>query len=316
MKDLFLLDGHCDTAIELYRQGKHLRENDLHCDLQQATFLQGWAQFFAFCIAGYSWPAHMTDEQVFLAAYQYFMRELVANKLPVCTDPAQLKQSLSEHRVSAMLALEGAEGIGCDPGKLDLLGQMGFSMVSTVWNLENALAGSHLTGQRLSAQGREFIRRAQKLGFIVDVSHCSDAAFKDICELAELPIVASHSNSRAVCPHSRNLTDDMYKAICGLGGVAGLNLYVPFLAERHADLETVWRHLDHFLQLAGSDCHVGLGLDLDGCDQLAEGFTGLGSYPRLAEFLMARGLSEQTLRRVFHENFMGVFDLCTRKRTS
>lgn len=315
MKDLFVLDAHCDTPFELWEKGRQLKHNDLHCDLQRAQRLDGWAQFFAFCPSA-SPRAEQTDmEKVFLAAYRHFMRELERNELPVCTDPEQLRQSLSLRGVAAMLSLEGGEGVGCDPGKLELLRQMGFSMVSPTWNLENALAGSHLTGQRLSRQGREFIRNTQKFGMIVDVSHCSDAAYWDICELAENPIVASHSNSRAMCGHSRNLTDEMYRALCDLKGVAGLNFYVPFLDAQHADFETVWRHLDHFLQLAGSDRHVGLGVDLDGCDKLPDGFTGLDCYPRLAEFLMARGLTEQTLRRIFHENFMGVFEACTTKKT-
>ena len=316
MKDLFVLDAHCDTPFELWEKGRQLRSNDLHCDLRRGRTLPGWAQFFAFCPAASARTDQMSMEQIFLAAYQDFSRQLEENELPVCTDPAQLRQSLTQYGVAAMLSLEGGEGIGCDPGKLELLRQMGFTMAAPTWNLENSLAGSHKTGQRLSARGREFIRNAQKLGIVVDVSHCSDAAFWDICELAQQPIVASHSNSRAMCGNSRNLTDEMYRALCDLGGVAGLNFYVPFLHEKHADLETVWRHLDHFLQLAGSDCHVGLGVDLDGCDQLPTGFTGLDCYPRLAEFLMARGLSEQTLRRIFHENFMEVYDRCTRKKTS
>ena len=128
--------------------------------------------------------------------------------------------------------------------------------------------------------------------------------------------MASHSNSRAVCDNSRNLTDGMYKALCDMGGVAGLNFYVPFLTEGHAGLETLWRHLDHFLQLAGSDRHVGLGGDLDGCDQLPEKITGLESYPVLAEYLLGRGLTEQSLRRIFHENFMEVYHLCSIKKIS
>ena len=138
---------------------------------------------------------------------------------------------MAEGKTAAFLAIEGAEAIGCDPGRLDEAYEQGVRMVSLVWNVENPLTGSCVTGSGLTQKGKEFFRRAQRLGMLVDVSHLSERGFWDMAELAEKPIVASHSDSFAVCPHPRNLTDAQFQAICDLGGTAGLNLYGPFLTD-------------------------------------------------------------------------------------
>ena len=184
-------------------------------------------------------------------------------------------------------------------------------MVNLTWNADNALAGaSRHDGPGLSAQGKEFVRRAQRLGIIIDVSHISDRAFWDIMDITEKPVVASHSNSRKLCGHSRNLTDDQFKAICDCGGYAGINLYTAFLSEdRTADFETVYTHMDHFLQLGGE--HVALGGDLDGCESLPSGFTGIHDYEKLASFLECKGFSEETIQNIYCNTMKKVVTLCT-----
>ena len=106
------------------------------------------------------------------------------------------------------------------PGKLELACAQGVRMIAPAWNAQNALTGSCMTGGGLTAQGKEFVRRAQKLGMILDVSHISEKAFWDLCDITEKPFVASHSNSRAICKHVRNLTDEQFKALCEAGGTA------------------------------------------------------------------------------------------------
>ena len=114
--------------------------------------------------------------------------------------------------------------------------------------------------------------------------------------------MASHSNSRAICDHSRNLTDKQFKVICNLGGLVGLNLYPPFLNESgRADFSDVKRHLDHFLELGGAH-HLAVGGDLDGCECLPAGFTGVENYNDLGRWLMQQGLEEETVCSVFNNN--------------
>ena len=308
MKAFPVFDAHCDTALELWERQASLRQNSGQWDLARAAQLPGWAQFFAFCPICSPFAAELGAEAVLARAYAQFLQQLEACQLPVCRDAAEVERQLPTGAV--LLSLEGAEGIGCDPGRLEPLRLQGFAMTGLTWNYENALAGSHMTGQGLSARGADYVRAAQQLGMLVDVSHASDEAFWQVCRMTQGPILASHSNSRAVCPESRNVTDGMYAAICETGGVVGLNFHTEFLGRGQVDFETVWHHLDHFLQLAGDDRHVALGADLDGCDSLPDGFTGVASYPALAAYLADRGLGEETLRRLYFENLMGVYRQC------
>jgi membrane dipeptidase len=144
---------------------------------------------------------------------------------------------------------------------------------------------------------------------IVDVSHISDEGFWDIMKVTDKPIVASHSNSRAVWDVSRNLTDDMFKAICETGGVVGLNQYTDFIGA-NADLNSACDHILHWLELDPDCRHIALGGDLDGCDALPEGFEGVQSYPALAQKLAERGVSDEMIHRIYWDNALGVMEAC------
>lgn len=145
----------------------------------------------------------------------------------------------------------------------------------------------------------------------MDVSHISNRAFWDVMDIAERPVVASHSDSRRICRHHRNLTDEQFKALCELGGCAGINLFSVFLSENgNASLEDVYRHMDHFLSLSGGG-HVSLGGDLDGCERLPEGFTGLQDYEKLIGFLKEKRLSEESIQDIFSKTLKKVVTLCT-----
>ena len=166
-----------------------------------------------------------------------------------------------------------------------------------------------MTGGGLTDLGREYVKEAQRLGMIEDVSHISDEAFWDIMDITQAPVVATHSNSRAVCGHSRNLTDEMFMEICKTGGVAGFNQYDAFVGE-NADLNKACDHFLHFMELDPEGKHIALGGDLDGCESLPKGFSGLESYPDLADMLLVRGLSEDNLYDIYWNNALGVMKRC------
>ena len=125
------------------------------------------------------------------------------------------------------------------------------------------------------------MKEAQRLGMLVDVSHISDEGFWDIMKITQAPIIATHSNSRALCGHSRNLTDDMFRAICETGGVAGYNMCDEFTGE-NPTLDTVCDHIFHFMDLNPGGAGIALGGDLDGIDKAPEGFEGVQDWPKLA----------------------------------
>ena len=133
--------------------------------------------------------------------------------------------------MAAILSIEGAELIGCDPGQVETAAEWGVRFLNPVWNWPNVLSGTNCrdTDRGLSPLGADFLRQLEACHICPDVSHISDPGFWDVVRLARGPVVATHSNSRALCPHRRNLTDDMFWAIRDSGGVVGLNLYRPFV---------------------------------------------------------------------------------------
>lgn len=318
-----VFDLHCDTSERLLGNSKNqpgsLRKNNGHIDLERASRLPGYCQ----CFGCFTTPA--MEEWFGLSPVIVFERELAMiqrevdknrNLISLAYSPDEIEKNLKLGKMSAILTIEGAAGFGFDPGLLKDLYQIGFRITSLGWNESNPLTGSHLTGEGLSEKGREYVREAQRLGMLVDVSHISDKGFWDIMDITSSPIVATHSNSRAICNHTRNLTDEMFLAICQTGGVAGFNQYAEFVGN-HPTLNTVCDHILHFLELDPSGKHIALGGDLDGCDTLSDGFTGIESYPAMAQRLLDRGVTEETVMDIFWNNAMGVMRsaLCNHKKS-
>jgi membrane dipeptidase len=240
--------------------------------------------------------------------------EMNRDKIELAFSADDVEQNLKNGKMSAVLTIEGPAGIGFDPEMLEMMQKTGFRITSLGWNEKNDLTGSNVTGGGLTDKGREFLREAQRLGILIDVSHISDEGFWDIMKATDKPIIATHSNSRAVCGHSRNLTDDMFRAICETGGVAGFNQCAPFVGQ-DPDLDTVCDHILHFLTLDPTGKHIALGGDLDGCDELPSGFDGVQSYPAMAQRLLDRGVSENIVEDIFWNNALGVMKRAVHNHT-
>ena len=307
-----VFDLHCDTALTLLGETRNeagsLKKNELHIDLERAAKLEAYCQ----CFACFTTP--MMQEWNKLSPIVIFERELATiqrevdkNKrlISFAYSADEIEANREKGKMSAILTIEGPAGFDFDPELLDNLYQIGFRITTLGWNESNVLTGSNVTGGGLTDKGREYLKEAQRLGMLVDVSHISDQGFWDIMDCTQAPIVASHSNSRALCPHSRNLTDDMFRAICQTGGVAGINQYAEFLGEQPT-LDTVCDHIFHFMELDPSGKHIALGGDLDGCEQLSQGFEGIQSYPALAQRLLERGMNEENIRDIFWNNALNV----------
>ena len=231
--------------------------------------------------------------------------------ISIAYSPKEIEENRKTGKMSAVLTLEGTAGIGYDPELLSSLWLIGFRISSLGWNEKNPLTGSHETGGGLTDQGRAYVEEAQRLGMLIDVSHISDEGFWDIMDITRAPIVATHSNSRAVWNNSRNLTDDMFRAIAQTGGVAGYNVCAEFTGEKPT-LDTMCDHILHFMELDPSGKHIALGGDLDGCSLLPEGIKGIQDLDRLWERLLQRNYSEALLRALFFENLMRVVsEVCT-----
>lgn len=302
--DFPVFDLHCDTSNELIGCGYHpksgLRSNNSHIDLQRAAAFPAYAQCFA-CFTTYDQAEDV--EALFRLKYETVISEVEKNGdlIRRAFSVADIEKNAKAGLMSAVLTIEGPCGFGFDAARLADLRRMGFLMGSLGWNESNPLTGSNITGEGLTGLGREYVKEMQRVGMAVDVSHISDQGFWDIMEITRRPIIASHSNSRWVYHHRRNLTDEMFLAIAQGGGVAGINLYADFLSEKPG-LDTVCDHIFHFLELDPSGRHIALGGDLDGIESTPKGFGGVQDYPKLAQRLLERGLDEKIVRNIFWSN--------------
>ena len=316
-------DAHCDTVYRCLETGEtsaldygdsreeqcryyaasaHLRKNGGHIDLERSRQFSRCAQFFALFHDAAEAPADGLWAQC-RRMHDFFLREMVDNADIVChcRTGREVDEAAAAGKTAALLSIEGADLLDCDVHKVETVAQWGVRLLNPVWNRANVLSGTNAEDPErgLYAEGRDFIRALEEYGIYPDVSHLSDAGFWDLVHIARRPIVASHSNARAVCPHRRNLTDDQFRAIRDSGGVVGLNLYLHFVGQ--PTMDALVAHVEHFLALDGEKT-LCLGGDLDGCEALAAGMTGMQDVPKLYEALKARGYSDALLEDIFWNN--------------
>lgn len=304
-----VFDGHCDTILRCYQSGHHFADNPGHWNIAKGKTFTNCAQFFA-CFGE---PEDMPGRalwDVFREEVQLFHREVALSQtdMAFCTTAPELENAWAEGKIAAFLSAEGAELMDCDLEKLHQAHKMGVRAVNLTWNHTNALSGTNVedTEKGLTNLGRDFVREMNKLGMLIDVSHLSDAGFWDTVNTTTAPIIASHSDSRACQNHTRNLTDDQFTAIIDLQGTVGLNLCADFLGE-DPTVETVLRHLEHFLDLGGEDT-VALGGDWDGITAMPAGFHDVTGWRTLHDYLQGRGYSSELLEKLFYRNLLRVVE--------
>ncbi len=312
-----VFDLHCDTAMKLvgdqYDRINSLRENTYHIDLERAKVFPGFAQCFA-CFTSdlEKLPANISVVGAFERMLAAILTEVERNDdvIRLVYSAQDIREHYAQGLMSAILTIEGTCGIAFNRDLLEDLYNIGFRITTLGHNEKNPLTGSCVTGGGLTEAGREYVKEAQRLGMVIDVSHISDEGFWDIMAMTQRPIIASHSNSRVIYNHPRNLTDEMYAAICKTDGTVGINLYSDFLGDKPT-IDTVCDHIFHFLDVAGDDKHLSLGSDFDGMDSLPEGITGVQDYPRLSDRLSERGLAAESIENIFWNNAIGVIERCS-----
>lgn len=184
------------------------------------------------------------------------------------------------------------------------------------WNEQNAFASGtgapSIKGELgVTSLGLDLLAQSEKSGFIIDVSHLDEPSFWDVIHNTTSPIIASHSNARAVCNHERNLTDAQIRVISERNGLIGLNAYGEFVDERQPNVDRFIDHIDHIVSIAGID-HVAFGFDfLDylsdhplggGMDVLTEGLEDVTKVPALLEQMKHRGYSQDDIEAISYKN--------------
>ena len=308
MERPWVFDAHCDTIYRCWRDGEGLEKNTGAVDLERTRRAFGrYAQIFALWASPKRGGSGQAGYQALLGC---FRRQLEDNRerICLCRTGEEIQRAWQAGRAAALLSVEGAQLLGCDPQRLEQAAADGVRVITLTWNHANALSGSHCDQPErgLSQLGRAFVRRMEELGIFADVSHLSEAGFWDVLALARRPVLATHSNAKSVWDHTRNLTDEQITAIIKNQGVVGLNFYREFVGLGR-DLDGVRAHLDRILELGGAR-NVALGGDWDGCDTIAQA-PDIAALGQFYEYLLRRRYDEAVVRGLFYNNLMRVVSL-------
>lgn len=287
-----IFDLHCDTVSEMYEKKQDFCKNNLHIDFERMKKYDAYTQVFAI----------FTDPEKRGSAKEYeealidlFYEQMQKNGVCICKNYSECAFAKTPYK--AFLSIEGAEGI-TEESDLVRLKKRGVFMIAPVWNFKNKIACGVMEDKDtgLSEFGKKIVAKMDKLGIILDVSHMSPKSFYDSAKIFKKPICASHSNLKSVTDHPRNLTDEQFLVIKNSGGVAGINIYPPFLGK------SVKAHIDRFLALGGED-NIGLGCDFDGIDELPRGIGGIQDIEKLIKELP---YSTRIREKMAEKNFLRV----------
>ena len=188
---------------------------------------------------------------------------------------------------------------------------MGIRIITITWNYENKLgypnANYIFKENGLTSLGKDILQEMEILGIIPDVSHLSDGGFYDLVKLCKKPFIASHSNSRAITYHPRNLTDEMIKLLSDKGGVMGINFCSSFLGnEEISSIKEMIAHIKHIRNIGGIDV-IALGSDFDGIDNEVE-IQNCSEFYKLYDVLKKNGFTENDVEKIFYKNVKRVFN--------
>ncbi len=314
------IDLHCDTIYELMRckDAQSLRNNTLSVDAEGLRRAKSAAQFFAMFV--YAEDFRKQDCINWDKAYQHALAMLVrakdevkanADVLAMARNASELRHNMSVGKVSAFLTVEEGGILNGKMERLEALYIEGVRLITLTWNYENSIGYPNRMQQGLKPFGFEVIAEMNRKGMIIDVSHLSDGGFWDVVKYSRAPIVASHSNARALCPHPRNLTDEMIRVLAGKGGIAGVNFYPYFLnGKEQAGVEELVQHIRHMFRVGGED-FVALGTDFDGFDDATNELDHVSKLSILYEALKKSGFQERQLEKFCYGNAERVIrDVC------
>ncbi len=317
---MFIADLHCDTILNIFRKdGCCLKKNNSHIDCDKLKkgeyILQNFAMFtdFGKNEATFGFVNKMIDK---------YYDELEKNSeyiMPVYSY-GDIIRNMEEGKISALLTIEEGEVCEGDVEKLRSLYSRGVRMMTFTWNFSNCLGspnsredkGSFVNTEKgLTEKGFEILEEMENLGIIPDVSHLSDKGFYDVLKASKKPFVASHSNSREICKHPRNLSDDMIKGIADKNGIIGLNYCNSFLADncdskKGIDIQAFIPHINHIVNIGGEDC-IGLGTDFDGIDYSPIQIEDASKQQNFVRLLETNGFKEDFIEKICYKNVLRLY---------
>lgn len=174
----------------------------------------------------------------------------------------EVDQARRDRKLAMGFNVQDTVQLGNDKSRIEMLYALGVRHMILAYQTRNFVADgcAEASDAGLSNFGREVVREMNRVGMIVDCTHTGRRSSLEAINLSELPVIFSHSNAYALCPHIRNIRDEQIRACAARGGVVGIVGIGAFLGDPLAQTETAFRHIDYIATLVGTS-HVGLGTD-------------------------------------------------------
>jgi membrane dipeptidase len=322
----FTVDAHFDLPYEVANRRERGAEKVIETSYME-QFRRGSVDLLVSAIFIHDFFLPEMGLRKALDQISYLLEEIeeTPGQFRICRTTAEAYAARSSGETALFLSLEGADPLQNDIQLLRIFYELGVRGLGLVWSRRNyAGDGAFFVKTRegrkggLTPFGVKLIEQAERFGMFVDVSHINDEGFWDVMDVASQPVIASHSNCRALSGTMRNLDDEQIKAIAKNGGVIGMNSINLFIRDDEPEV-TVSHfidHVDHIARVGGIE-HVGLGFDL--CESFKDFLQVekpldtndvIKTHAELGEFtagLITRGYTDEEIIAVLGGNFMRVF---------
>jgi membrane dipeptidase len=354
-----VLDTHIDVTPKLQTDWKFTEEHTTgHIDLPRMEKGGLNGLFFSIYMAGtVTGPTAVNNALERIAAVHKLAAD-PTSQVVLCTTAEDIRKAHKAGKIAGLMGMEGGHMINNSLPILRMYAELGVRYLTLTHSVNTDWAdssGDQPKHNGLTDFGKQVVQELNRLGVMVDISHVADKTFWDALAVSQAPMIASHSSCRAVSGHSRNMTDEMIKALAAKGGVIQINYLDSFIdpalyawtqktqgARRElqqkypgresfakvreelekqfgpapkASWERIIDHIDHAVKLVGAD-HVGLGSDFDG-GSMPAGMDDCTKLPLITEALLRKGYREADIKKILGENTVKLMEEVERasKRT-
>ncbi len=304
---MHLIDLHCDTLYKATTENIPIDDASMELQINNSEEYHR-LQCFAIWL-----PDELNSddaEKLFFNASKKLKSECERCGIKLLSDFKNLDSEFNHNKNLAVLTVENGSALNGKIENVRIFSELGVKMLTLTWNGKNEIGDGAGVDNAIgiTSFGKSVIREMEEHNIIIDISHASDKLFYDVAELTTRPFVASHSNTRSITPHERNLTDEQIKIIIDRKGLFGLNFHNKFLNENYeqACIYDILRHTEHFLSLGGENC-ISFGTDFDGCTLPCD-IKGSQSIDNIYEMFLKHNYNESLIRKIFYENALIFFE--------
>lgn len=303
------IDLHCDTAGRMLYENEGLKKNNFSIDIEKLKKGGALAQVFAFFIDVGEVDNPFLEFQIM---HRNFEKELAHNKkdITLVRNVEELCEAEKNGKIGAFLSIEEGEVLEGKIENIQKVYDYGVRFITLTWNYKNTIGYPNYEyvykDKCLTPLGIEMVKEMERVGILPDASHLSDGGFHDLIKYCEKPFIVTHSNSREIRRHPRNLTDDMIKLLSNKGGVMGMNFCSDFVgANEITMIEDLVTHIKHIRNIGGIDV-ISLGSDFDGIENKVE-IKNCSEMGKLAVALEKAGFTEEEIEKIFYKNALRIF---------